>query len=147
GGLCQPTTYAAAGAGAPGTPAESINGMVTDGSTVYWTYTRGPGGTTQIMGVVAGGNNLTNGTGNYYGQLALAAGSLYWIAAGKNGPFAETMPAAGGTPTGLKLASFSGIADDGANYYLATGTSILVCGNNSVSCQTYVASSTGTNLV
>jgi hypothetical protein len=146
GGLCQPTVYAQAGAGAPGTPAESVNGLATDGSTVYWTYTRGPGGTTQIMGVAGGGTNLTNGTGNYYGPLTLIAGSLYWIAAGKSGPFAESMPTSGGAPSGLKLGGMVGIAADGTSYYLTTGSSILICAVHTATCQTYVASNTGTSM-
>ncbi len=40
-GLCDPVTLAPGGAGAPGTAAETVNGLTTDGSNVYWTYGRG----------------------------------------------------------------------------------------------------------
>jgi hypothetical protein len=142
GGLCLPSVYAAAGAGAPGAGTETINGLTTDGATVYWTYTRGPGGASQLMGVVGGGTNLYNSTGNFYGAMTEVGGTLYWVGAGKLGTFELSMPTSGGTPAGGKLSPITAIADDGAEYYLTNGTNILSCSNGTTTCSTFIASAT-----
>lgn len=147
-GACvTPTTFAAAGAGAPGTGAESINGMLVSQGTVYWTYTIGPSGSSQPMGVVAGGANLYNGTGKIFGQIAAGGGSLYWITASLGHLFVFSMPTSGATPVGLAQGSMTAIADDGANYYITTGSYINSCANGTTTCQKFVTSSTSNNIV
>jgi hypothetical protein len=121
--------------------------MVVTQSTVYWTYTRGAAGSTQPMGVVAGGTNLYNGTGKFFGAMVAGVGSLYFIAASLGHPFVMGMPTSGGTPTGYAMSPMSAIADDGSNYYYTQGTFIEMCTNGTATCQKFVTSSTSTNIV
>jgi hypothetical protein len=102
------------------------------------------------MGIVAdsggGATNLTSGVGNYYGAVVVQVGSLYWVAAGRMGPFIETMLTSGGTPSGLDLAATTAVADDGGNYYLG---SITICQNGmgAAGCQAYTSANTSNFVV
>jgi hypothetical protein len=155
GGLCQPITLAPGGAGAPGTVAEVVNGLTTDGFTVFWTYDRGNVGSggdgvlsCATTGCAMNPTALFTGTGNFFGDLTIAAGSLYWLAGGRVS-FIDTLPVSGGMPKAIGTFPVTGgIASDGRYVYwggpdTVTGTpSILICDPTACTDSTYVTATT-----